>query len=288
MGGQLALQAEVLGRAHQAVAEVGPPVVVHGDPRGQRVVRADEPAGEAEAVPRRALRERGQPVRRGRRHALRAVAVVAPRQHEGLPGLRQLPHHHHVRHVPRERRPLRAELLEPGVQAPVGFRRGVREVVVPQAAGAAAATRDLRVGLRRVDVVGGFGRRRGQHSLAVHVGTAEQRPDRLVRVQHFYVRGRQRALVDAQVVQCARVAAAEAARADLERRVAGGTACEGVGEDLGLCGPGVDVQPQALGAGPSRRRRRRRDSCCPRRGRRGAGPSSWPRWPCRAPRTARP
>ena len=48
--GQVALAAELLARAHDADAEDRLPEAVHRDAGGERVVAADDPAGEAEAV----------------------------------------------------------------------------------------------------------------------------------------------------------------------------------------------------------------------------------------------
>src|SRR5690606_1841148 len=58
MGGALSLAAEVLGRAHETIAENLLPEIVHDHPRDDGVVPRGEPTREPEAVSRRAFGER--------------------------------------------------------------------------------------------------------------------------------------------------------------------------------------------------------------------------------------
>ena len=97
MDGQVALAAELLARAHDADAEDRLPEAVHRDAGGERVVAADDPAGEAEAV----LRISIVPAREVRRHAFVDLVAeglpVTAELHEGLTALigRQILHDRH-------------------------------------------------------------------------------------------------------------------------------------------------------------------------------------------------
>ena len=84
MDGQVALAAELLARTHDAHAEDRFPETVHRDARGERVVAADDPAGETETI----LRISIIPARQVRRHAFVDLVAeglpVAAELHEGL------------------------------------------------------------------------------------------------------------------------------------------------------------------------------------------------------------
>ena len=85
MGGQLALQAEIVDGPHQSLAEDKLPVAIHGHAGRERIVRSHEPAGQAQAVARRSAGS--EPNARGTRAALVARLVVLPaRQHVRRPG----------------------------------------------------------------------------------------------------------------------------------------------------------------------------------------------------------
>ena len=58
MGGRITLRPEVLARRHQAAAEHLLPEAVHRHPARQRIGVVDQPAGQAEAVPRHRRRHR--------------------------------------------------------------------------------------------------------------------------------------------------------------------------------------------------------------------------------------
>ena len=88
------LAAEILGRLHEPDAEERLPEPVDRHPRQQRMVRIDEPAGEAQPVLRLVGREGGQHFRCVRLNRCATHAVFAPFEHIGHLRLRQFPHDH--------------------------------------------------------------------------------------------------------------------------------------------------------------------------------------------------
>ena len=81
---QLARDAEVAAGAHDARAEHLLPEAVDGDARRQRMLRPQQPLGEAEPVARQVRRHRRQGVRRRRLHLVAALVVLAAEQHVRL------------------------------------------------------------------------------------------------------------------------------------------------------------------------------------------------------------
>ena len=57
---RLPLQAEVFRRLDQAGSEIALPEAIHGHAAGQRIGGIHEPAGQSQAIARRALRHRRQ------------------------------------------------------------------------------------------------------------------------------------------------------------------------------------------------------------------------------------
>jgi len=81
MAGGFATGAEVIWRAHEAVAEEFAPKVIHGDAGGERVLRGNEPLGEFEAG---VACLSGQGGKRGGHHIGAAAGVVAREVDVGL------------------------------------------------------------------------------------------------------------------------------------------------------------------------------------------------------------
>ena len=90
MAGRLALRPEILGRLDDPRAEDLEPEAVDGHPGGQGVIGGDQPLGQAQAVDRRARRQRRQERGHGPADLLASLVVFAPLEQErrlGLAGL---------------------------------------------------------------------------------------------------------------------------------------------------------------------------------------------------------
>ena len=128
---EIALAAELFARADDAHAEDRLPETVHGHAGGERIVAADDPAGEAEAV----LRIAGVPSGEARGHAFADFVAeglpVAAELHEGLAALvrREVLHDRH-----RHRGALGDLLLEVVGEGALGLGRGrdVADVVLAE------------------------------------------------------------------------------------------------------------------------------------------------------------
>ncbi len=115
--GLVALGAEILGGLDEAGAEMKLPVAIDGDARGEGVLRAEEPLGEAQTI-------RGGVLGHGRKHRrdagsylLGLVAIVAAGQDEGVARLGHLGHDLRRRDFFFSLRELRLEGVELGVDA---------------------------------------------------------------------------------------------------------------------------------------------------------------------------
>ena len=99
VGGQFALQPEILGGFDDAIAEELLPEAVHLHAGGEWVFRSHRPLGEAEAVFRGILRHRWESGRGGAlaRAVLERLVVGAAVEDIGLNGSRALFHHHYAR-----------------------------------------------------------------------------------------------------------------------------------------------------------------------------------------------
>ena len=93
VGGHFAVDAEILGRLHQPRAEDLLPEAVHRHPRGERMLRPQQPVGETEPVPRQVGRHGRQERGRRRLDFLAALVVIAAEEHVGLGRLGRLLHH---------------------------------------------------------------------------------------------------------------------------------------------------------------------------------------------------
>ena len=93
VGRRFALGAEVLARLDEAAAEEARPEPIHRHAAGQRVVRVDQPAGQAQAVGRLPGRQRVQLRRHAGLDRLAEVLEVAAEHDVRRPRLRQLLHH---------------------------------------------------------------------------------------------------------------------------------------------------------------------------------------------------
>ena len=94
MHGRFALRAEIFAGLDDADAEQHLPEAIDRDPRGQRVLRVNEPAGERQPIQSGVLRQRRQDRRHAGRDLIRPIAIIAAPQHEGLARLCHLVHHH--------------------------------------------------------------------------------------------------------------------------------------------------------------------------------------------------
>ena len=98
MRGQVALRAEILGRAHESLAEANLPEAIHRDARGERMLGLHEPLREAEAIGGCARGQRPQRDGHGGRDdgVLERLIVLAALEHEGRAHLRlgQVLHDH--------------------------------------------------------------------------------------------------------------------------------------------------------------------------------------------------
>ena len=83
MGGLTPRHAEVAGRFDEARTKKALPHAIHGDAGGERILRVHEPTREREAVARGVSRERWQHRRRGGRHFVAELRILATRQHVG-------------------------------------------------------------------------------------------------------------------------------------------------------------------------------------------------------------
>jgi hypothetical protein len=89
----LAHDAEVFRRLNEPGSEHFVPHAVHGDARGQRIVRTDGPLRKRQAVMRLAGRQRREIVRRVRFHSLSARGIDAARKDVGVGERRLFPRH---------------------------------------------------------------------------------------------------------------------------------------------------------------------------------------------------
>ena len=132
MAGRIALRAEILGRLHQAGAEIHLPVAVDGHARGQRMLRAEQPLRHAQPVGRGVLGHGRKHGGDAGRHLLAVIAIVAATQNEGVARLGHLRHHLRRHDIFLRLREPALEPIEFGIDAPQ-FRRGVvLEEVVEQ------------------------------------------------------------------------------------------------------------------------------------------------------------
>src|SRR6185369_839844 len=92
-----ALHAKILRRPHKARAKKLLPESIHRHASRQRILRVHQPAGESKSICRRIRWKRRQSPRSRRLHFLAALIVKPARQHERLPRLLHIPHHHHAR-----------------------------------------------------------------------------------------------------------------------------------------------------------------------------------------------
>jgi hypothetical protein len=192
---RLPLHAEIFLRLDDAVAEVHLPEAIHGDARGQRMVRIDEPSREREAVERRILRQRRQHRRHTRLHLFGLVAIVAAREHEGVARFLQVRHHHCGRNALLEVLFLLVQRLELGQRLAERLRRGMREKVLTNLCG-----------LRR-------------RALAEHAGNDDA--SRIVNREIDDLSGLEDAAVDPQVVDLPEERRAEAPAPDRQRSIGG-------------------------------------------------------------------
>ena len=95
MRGAVALHAEILGGAHDTLAEEFLPLAVDLHAGGQRVLGAEEPLREAEAVLGGVLRQRGEEARRVERDLILLRKVSAAVEDVRFPWL-VVGHHHHA------------------------------------------------------------------------------------------------------------------------------------------------------------------------------------------------
>jgi hypothetical protein len=91
-----ALQAEVLGGAHESLPEEHLPEVVHGHAGGQRVLLGGQPTGQSEAVAGSAFRPADQRLRDVRGDLGAVLIPDAAHEHEGVAGLLALGKDHDV------------------------------------------------------------------------------------------------------------------------------------------------------------------------------------------------
>src|SRR6266705_550666 len=94
-----ALRAEIGGGFDKACAEELLPEAIHGDPRRERMVGADEPAREIEAIGRVAGRQRREHTRHTAWHWITTLIVLAALEDVGFARLFQFQHHHGGREV---------------------------------------------------------------------------------------------------------------------------------------------------------------------------------------------
>ena len=88
----VALRSEILGGLDEAATEMELPVTVDGHARGQGMLRAEEPLGEAQTIRRGVLGHRRKHGWDAGSHLLGLIAVVAAGQNEGVARLGHLCH----------------------------------------------------------------------------------------------------------------------------------------------------------------------------------------------------
>ena len=95
MRGRFALGAEVIHRAHETFAEALLPEAIHRHARGQRILRRDDPAREAEPIARCRFEPRSNGCGHAGRHGLPWLVVLAAREDVRGPGFLHLLHDQH-------------------------------------------------------------------------------------------------------------------------------------------------------------------------------------------------